>query len=92
MDTLAGTGWRVVVSAGANKTLLNSAVAANSPLMTVVDMATPDFQEADGVLANWFLQQGCSAAVLRPDHYVYGVASSAETLAVQLDALAHSYV
>lgn len=92
MDTLAGTGWRVVVSAGANKTLLNAAVAVNSPLMTVVDMATPDFQEADGVLANWFLQQGCSAAVVRPDHYVYGVASSAEALDAQLDVLARSYV
>jgi 3-(3-hydroxy-phenyl)propionate hydroxylase len=92
LDALTGTGWRVVIGAGANKALLNAAVAANSPLMTVVDMAAPDFQEADDVLANWFSQHACCAAIVRPDHYVYGVASSAETLAAQFDALAHSYV
>jgi 3-(3-hydroxy-phenyl)propionate hydroxylase len=92
LDELTGTLWRVVLSAGANKALLNAAVAATSSLMTVVDMAAPEFQEADGVLANWFTQHECSAAIVRPDHYVYGVASSAETLAAQFDALAHSYV
>jgi 3-(3-hydroxy-phenyl)propionate hydroxylase len=87
LDTLAGTGWRLVVSASADKALLHSAVSAKSPLMTVVDMAEPDFQEVDGVLASWFSQHECMAAIVRPDHYVYGIASSAETLTAQLDTL-----
>jgi 3-(3-hydroxy-phenyl)propionate hydroxylase len=87
LDTLAGTGWRLVVSASADKALLHSAVSAKSPLMTVVDMAEPDFQEVDGVLVSWFSQHECMAAIVRPDHYVYGIASSAETLTAQLDTL-----
>jgi 3-(3-hydroxy-phenyl)propionate hydroxylase len=92
LDALAGMGWRVVVSAGANAALLHGAVSARSPLMQVVDMATPNFQEADGVLANWFSQNECAAAIVRPDHYVYGVASSAQALVTQLDSLRSAYL
>ncbi|MDM0059199.1 bifunctional 3-(3-hydroxy-phenyl)propionate/3-hydroxycinnamic acid hydroxylase [Variovorax fucosicus] len=31
--------------------------------------------EADGVIARWFDKQGCGAALVRPDHVVYGVAA-----------------
>lgn len=91
LDVLTGTGWRVVVSASADKALLHGALSAHSPRMTVVDMAAADFQETDGVLSNWFSRYECLAAIVRPDHYVYGVASSAETLAAQVDALVHLY-
>ena len=60
--------------------------------MTVVDMAAADFQETDSVLGNWFSQHECLAAIVRPDHYVYGVAGSAGALVAQLDVLARSYV
>lgn len=33
------------------------------------------FAEADGVIARWFEAQDCSAALVRPDHIVYGVAA-----------------
>ena len=91
LDTLAGTGWRLVVSANADEALRQVAVAAQSAMIKVINMATPKFQELDGVVASWFLQHACSAAIIRPDHYVYGVASSAEALAAQLDALARTY-
>ncbi|MBT2322414.1 bifunctional 3-(3-hydroxy-phenyl)propionate/3-hydroxycinnamic acid hydroxylase [Variovorax paradoxus] len=39
--------------------------------------------EADDIVARWFEQHGCMAALVRPDHIVYGVASDA----VQTDAL-----
>jgi 3-(3-hydroxy-phenyl)propionate hydroxylase len=29
---------------------------------------------AEGVVADWFIRNTCSAAIVRPDHYVYGVA------------------
>ena len=91
LDVLTGTGWRVVVSANADKALLHGALSVQRPQMTVVDMAAADFQETDSVLANWFFQHECLAAIVRPDHYVYGVANSAEALAAQVDALTRSY-
>jgi 3-(3-hydroxy-phenyl)propionate hydroxylase len=33
------------------------------------------FAEADGVIARWFDTQQCNAALVRPDHIVYGVAA-----------------
>jgi 3-(3-hydroxy-phenyl)propionate hydroxylase len=36
--------------------------------------------ETEGILAAWFRRHECSAALVRPDHYVYGVASSASAL------------
>jgi 3-(3-hydroxy-phenyl)propionate hydroxylase len=36
--------------------------------------------ELDGVLARWFARHGCHAAVVRPDHYVYGVADDGQGL------------
>jgi 3-(3-hydroxy-phenyl)propionate hydroxylase len=32
--------------------------------------------EADGILAAWFDRHRCEAALVRPDHLVYGVARS----------------
>ena len=43
--------------------------------------------ECDGVLAAWFGRHACSAAIIRPDHYVWGVASSAPDLQSQLQSL-----
>ncbi len=48
--------------------------------------------EIDGVLAGWFQRNECRAAIVRPDHYVYGVATDVATLAaslLQLDAALH---
>jgi 3-(3-hydroxy-phenyl)propionate hydroxylase len=35
---------------------------------------------AEGVVAEWFKQNVCAAAIVRPDHYVYGVARDDATL------------
>jgi 3-(3-hydroxy-phenyl)propionate hydroxylase len=39
---------------------------------TVPGVAT--MREADGILAAWFDHHQCEAALVRPDHLVYGVA------------------
>ena len=44
--------------------------------------------EEDGVLAAWFDHHGCRAAIVRPDHYVFGVASDARALGTMLSDLA----
>ena len=36
--------------------------------------------ELDGAMAGWFDRHGCSAAIIRPDHYVFGAARDVATL------------
>jgi 3-(3-hydroxy-phenyl)propionate hydroxylase len=36
--------------------------------------------ELDGVVANWLARHRVRAAVVRPDHYVYGVADNGSSL------------
>lgn len=91
LDTLAGTGWRVVVSAGAQSSQLRDAAAAGSPPIKIVHMDAAGFKELDGVLAHWFAQHDCEAAIVRPDHYVYGVARNAGELSAHLEALGSQY-
>jgi 3-(3-hydroxy-phenyl)propionate hydroxylase len=76
MDTVAGHGWRLVLSSG-------QAAPANAvglPWLRAVALGTPGARETDGVVDAWFHRHGCIAALVRPDHYVYGVATSAEDL------------
>jgi 3-(3-hydroxy-phenyl)propionate hydroxylase len=35
---------------------------------------------AEGVVGDWFIRNTCSAAIVRPDHYVYGVAHDEKAL------------
>jgi 3-(3-hydroxy-phenyl)propionate hydroxylase len=90
LDALSGGGFRIVVNdaalaaaaatvAEARVVLLGSGPAAAGVLCVA---------EADGVLARWFERHACAAAIVRPDHYVYGVAADAAELAAQLASLA----
>ena len=85
LDHLAGSDWRLVLAADAGDAVRTSAqgLADDKPL-TLVDMADPAWPEADQVVAVWMARHQCHAALVRPDHYVFGVASSA----TDLDALA----
>jgi 3-(3-hydroxy-phenyl)propionate hydroxylase len=64
-------GEQVVISAAAEN--------LQSPLRHLI--------ESDGLFASWAMQQGCEAVVVRPDRYVYGVASDAGTLNALLERL-----
>lgn len=106
MDAVLGNGWRLVLDATAialSDLDLPSEVAETIQLRTLgiaVDGggATDDggaaVSEEDGVLSGWFRRYGCSAAIVRPDNYVYGVATDARSLLTQLsnlaDQLAHA--
>ena len=48
-----------------------------------IDLA--DEPEADGVVAAWMERHGVHAAIVRPDHYVFGAAASPAGLATLLD-------
>ncbi|WP_051509923.1 bifunctional 3-(3-hydroxy-phenyl)propionate/3-hydroxycinnamic acid hydroxylase [Hylemonella gracilis] len=87
MDDTLGCGWRLVLAADADAALQAAARAAGLPGLRTVQLGTPKFTERDGVLAAWFQHHGVRAALVRPDHYVYGVAANAVALSEQLAAL-----
>ncbi|MBC5781379.1 bifunctional 3-(3-hydroxy-phenyl)propionate/3-hydroxycinnamic acid hydroxylase [Ramlibacter sp. USB13] len=64
MDHAVGGGWRLVLAAGAD-------APADVPqgIAVVALQRTP---ETEGVVARWMQKHGCDAALVRPDHYVYG--------------------
>ena len=81
LDEVAGTGWRIVWD---GRRAAASAWAHGSSVAVGGDAA---LQERDGVLAGWFDRQACVAAIVRPDHYVYGVVDSAAEAGPMLAAL-----
>jgi 3-(3-hydroxy-phenyl)propionate hydroxylase len=90
LDELAGTGWRIVTNLRA--AALPPGLAAFAARLGSVVCIPADAQayslgphgfetaELDGVLARWFERHGACAALVRPDHYVYGVAADGAAL------------
>lgn len=75
MDDRFGRGWRLV---------LDGTMAAPEPdgPLTVIDLGpTP---EAEGVVSAWMRRHEARAALLRPDHYVFGTARGTDELAALL--------
>lgn len=69
MDHAVGGGWRLVLADDFEP------APGVPPGITVVALArTP---EAEGVVARWMQRHQCRAALVRPDHYVYGTAQDA---------------
>jgi 3-(3-hydroxy-phenyl)propionate hydroxylase len=70
MDTVFGCGWRLVAACPLDDIPLPDWLTRVGPL-----------DEAEGVMAAWFARYGAVAALVRPDHYVYGVATAADAVA-----------
>ncbi|MBL8359709.1 MAG: bifunctional 3-(3-hydroxy-phenyl)propionate/3-hydroxycinnamic acid hydroxylase [Rubrivivax sp.] len=77
MDDRCGHGWRLVLDEA-----LEPPPAA--PGLTVLAFGRDGLHDADGVLAAWCARHGCHAALVRPDHYVYGTATDAAGLDARL--------
>jgi 3-(3-hydroxy-phenyl)propionate hydroxylase len=72
LDDIAGTGWRLV---------LTPAIAApEADGLTVLTVGGDALVECDGVVAGWMRRHECAAALVRPDHCVFGVARDAAGL------------
>jgi 3-(3-hydroxy-phenyl)propionate hydroxylase len=97
LDKTAGQGWRLVLDGRAvfqltehNRDaaealgirILSVAPISNKPVQRTA--APVAFAERDGVMERWFEANKCNAAVVRPDHYVFGVATNEKTLATLL--------
>lgn len=87
MDDVLGAGWRLILAANAGMDAAQAARLSALPDLKVAKLGTPELIEAEGVLAHWFEHYGVMAAIVRPDHYVYGVADSEQALTQQLTAL-----
>jgi len=84
MDDRLGSGWRLISTSP-----LAAPVEANG-LANFRAASLPGLAEADGVLAAWFDKHGCEAALVRPDHYVFGTVvagASAQALVNEARAL-----
>ena len=76
-----GTGWRLVIGAEGSADLDTATLATSMPKdVAFVALARPVQRETEGVVAAWMQRHGCHAALVRPDHYVFGTAASAEDL------------
>ncbi|WP_439609507.1 bifunctional 3-(3-hydroxy-phenyl)propionate/3-hydroxycinnamic acid hydroxylase [Hydrogenophaga sp.] len=85
MDDIAGHGWRLVLAPG-QATPAGTATAL--PWLRSVALGTPGALETEGVAEAWFQRHQCVAALVRPDHYVYGVAGTGEEAAALVAELA----
>jgi 3-(3-hydroxy-phenyl)propionate hydroxylase len=83
LDSVVGTGWRLVLDDRNALALTADVAQLDMRLIRLSSLA-----EEDGILAGWFGHHHCRAAIVRPDHYVYGVASDAHTLGNMLSGLA----
>jgi 3-(3-hydroxy-phenyl)propionate hydroxylase len=104
LDAAVGGGWRIVIDGRlefvlSDETQRQAQKLGARTLRVRTDEGAPAQQsentgkgsvvEMDGVVARWFDTYGCHAAVVRPDHYVFGVAGeemSLATLLMELEA------
>jgi 3-(3-hydroxy-phenyl)propionate hydroxylase len=85
LDDVLGTGWRLLISA---TTTTPSHDSGALPGLRVESLGALD--EADGVLATWFDKHRCEAALVRPDHYVFGTTAEAAAIPALLNEAASS--
>jgi 3-(3-hydroxy-phenyl)propionate hydroxylase len=95
LDAVIGAGWRLIIDSRHSpdipqtvrqkaKELGLHAVRIDSsggPFSDQGSDAHDAVIELDDVLARWFDSHECHAAIVRPDHYVFGTASGEESLA-----------
>ena len=95
LDAVCGTGWRLVIGDGKGLALTPAIESQARELeMRVIRIGPASgpaksgmVEEADGVVAQWFGRHESAAAIVRPDHYVFGVSSDVTALAAMLAEL-----
>ena len=75
LDEIAGLGWHLILDGRQVHQQPNQ--VAN---LTMIRIGGDAMEEADQVVERWFNINECVAALVRPDHYVFGVATEAANL------------
>jgi 3-(3-hydroxy-phenyl)propionate hydroxylase len=95
LDAACGTGWRLVLD-GSGRFVATQGIddQAGELGMRVIRIgagqgaaAAGIIEEEDGVVAGWFARHECAAAIVRPDHYVFGVSKDALSLSAMMSEL-----
>lgn len=84
-DSLAGNGWWLVLANDFDGGPPATA-GISLPVLSVLIFGE-SLQETEGVVAAWFQRHHCTAALVRPDRYVYGVATERDGLIAMLQTL-----
>ncbi len=87
LDDVAGHGLRLMLGADADAGRVAALESVKRCGAQVVQVGGKGWPEEDGIVAAWFARHGAVAALVRSDHYVYGVASTLEGI----EALAASF-
>jgi 3-(3-hydroxy-phenyl)propionate hydroxylase len=89
LDEIAGDGYLIVMSGGFPASHVQRMDLAERIGARVVRIGSGEgcLRETDAVVANWFERNSCSAAIVRPDHYIYGVARDGPALDRQLEEI-----
>jgi 3-(3-hydroxy-phenyl)propionate hydroxylase len=88
LDRVCGAGFRLVMDAGALGTdAAGLSAQARAAGVTPILIGPGHIEECDGVVAGWFARHAGSAALVRPDHYVFGTAGDAAGAALMLSEL-----
>jgi 3-(3-hydroxy-phenyl)propionate hydroxylase len=87
LDDVVGHGLRLILSEEGNAGQVAALRSVRQCGARVVQVGGEGWPEEDGIAAAWFARNGAFAALVRPDHYVYGVASDIEGI----DALAAAF-
>jgi len=87
MDEVYPAGWQIIFSAQAGEEFFQAAKKHHLPSVQVAQLGTAQLKETEGVLSDWYAKHAVIAAIVRPDHYIYGVYSHAMELADALEAL-----
>jgi 3-(3-hydroxy-phenyl)propionate hydroxylase len=87
MDDVYPAGWKIFFSANAGDDVVQAAKRHHLPALLSLKLGSPELTEAEGVLAKWFETHDIQAAIVRPDHYIYGVCQTSQDLTTQLNEL-----
>jgi 3-(3-hydroxy-phenyl)propionate hydroxylase len=91
LDDAVGSGWRLILTHEACTWAVE--LPNRIEFLRIIkfdDSKSGDaLIETEGVLQAWLERHQCRAIIVRPDHYVYGVANNAQALGLVLASLEH---
>ena len=87
MDDVYPAGWQIIFAPDVGDEFFHATQGHHLPELLSLKLGSPELTETEGVLAQWFAEQGVQAAIVRPDHYIYGVGRSPQEVRTQLQAL-----
>lgn len=90
LDKITGSGWRLVLFGVSDAVAFDLSQRAARLGVAPVRFGAGGLVEREGVLQAWFERNGACAALVRPDHYTFGIASNAIAAVDLLEAYSNA--